>query len=138
MRIRESKADIYFSLFIRERDGWKCRRCGRSYKPYLIGSNNRHLMGIHNMHCFGRGGMSTRFYELNCMAGCYGCHSYLDQHPDEKYAFWIKEIGETAFSELKLIAKKSAIGFKKNLKDIELLYFSKFKELYDKRCNTKS
>lgn len=90
--------DKIFSDYIRTRDNWTCRRCGKRYEPPT--------KALHNMHCFSRGGFSVRFYEDDCMAGCYGCHSYLDRHPDEKKKFWKKEIGIKRFNTLERLSKK--------------------------------
>lgn len=83
------------------------------------------------MHMFSRGKWSTRFDEEDCLAGCYGCHSYLDNHPKEKEAFWIEHIGQERFDSLKKRSNKPAIGIKKELKSIAKHYRTKFKALLD-------
>jgi len=88
--IRRTQADVRFSLQIRERDGFKCRRCHK--KP--------HPMGLHCAHHFTRRTGATRFDPDNAMALCYGDHQYLDSHPIEKEAFWRSEIGDERFDAL--------------------------------------
>lgn len=102
--------DIIMSNYIRERDGWRCRRCKKQYEPPT--------MALHNMHCFSRGGFQVRFYEDDCMAGCYGCHSFLDRNPYEKYEFWKKEIGQERYDTLERLAKSPMTDMSKKDKRI--------------------
>jgi len=121
MNIKINPLDQLFSDFIRTRDNWQCQRCkdkGRNsfFKPPLriIKKTNKYherhrpSTGLHNMHCFSRGNQSTRFDEKNGIAGCYGCHSFLDSHPLEKHDFFKDKIGEKAFKDLKLKSNTSA------------------------------
>lgn len=66
MRIKIDQADKWFSLYIRERDDWSCRRCKTKHK--------RFSGGLHNSHYFGRSAESTRFEPKNCDALCFACH----------------------------------------------------------------
>lgn len=97
--------DKWFSLYIRARDNFRCRRCARSYKPYEEKGDNSHLKGLHNAHCFGRGDHSTRWNENNCATLCYGCHSFLDQHPKEKEAFFRKILGDKEYDDLEALSR---------------------------------
>lgn len=97
-RVKLDKADTEFSLFIRERDLWTCRRCHTRYPP---GSR-----GLQNSHYYGRGKESVRFDPENCDALCSGCHM-LWGHGDERdnyKAFKIKQLGENGFKILTLRA----------------------------------
>ena len=119
MKISIKPLDKLFSKYIRSRDSWRCRRCKTQYE--------HPTSGLHNMHCFTRGAKNTRFDTENCMAGCYGCHSYLDSHPEEKYKFWTKEIGAARFALLRLRAHTPGkidtelikIWIKKKLQELE-------------------
>lgn len=123
--------DTAFSLFIRARDNWACRRCGSGFKPFKIGGDNRHLKGLHNMHYFSRGNWTTRVDEDNCMAGCYGCHRHLDTHPLEKEAFWIQEIGQERFDTLTKRTYKAVPGIKKKVLGRAKEFRIKFREVLD-------
>jgi len=139
MSIKINPADQAFSDYIRTRDGWECQRCitlGRRsvFRPpkRLIDKlpqyedRYRNAAGLHAMHCFSRRGSAVRFDPLNAIAGCYGCHSYLDRHPLEKYSFFESMIGKEAFENLVVRSKTTC---KINKKQIELLYRKKLKEL---------
>jgi hypothetical protein len=88
--IRRTQADARFSQQIRDRDGRRCKRCGSTPHP----------MGLHCAHHFTRRTGATRFDPDNALALCYGCHQYLDSHPDEKEAFWRSIIGDERFDAL--------------------------------------
>jgi len=88
--IRRTQADVRFSLQIRERDGWKCKRCGSQPRPG----------GLHAAHMFTRRTGATRFDPDNVLALCYGDHQYLDSHSEEKESFWRSVIGDERFDAL--------------------------------------
>ena len=88
--IKITAADRRFSLQIRERDGFRCMRCGS-----MPASG-----GLHCAHMFTRRTQATRFDPDNALALCYGDHQYLDSHPDEKEAFWRAVIGDERFDAL--------------------------------------
>lgn len=88
--IRRTAADARFSTQIRERDGWRCKRCGSQPRPG----------GLHSAHYFTRRTGATRLDPDNALALCYGCHQYLDSHPDEKEVFWRSVIGDKRFDAL--------------------------------------
>ena len=86
MRIKVDKLDILFSKYIRLRDR-VCQRCGGS-------------TGLGCSHYHGRRKQSVRYDEENCMALCWGCHSYLGANPLEHTEFMIKRLGQEKFDEL--------------------------------------
>ena len=88
---RDAK-DAKFSKMIRERDGYRCQRCKMQHVP--------NSQGLHSAHMFSRGKLRTRFDPENACALCYGCHRYLDQHPDEKRMFFRLRLGDEAFEAL--------------------------------------
>jgi hypothetical protein len=90
--LKRDAADIRFSRMIRERDRWTCQRCGKVYDPSS--------MGLHAMHMFSRRIKATRLDPENACAGCYGCHQYLDSHPNEKLAFFRERLGDERFDAL--------------------------------------
>jgi hypothetical protein len=97
--MKRTKADADFSLLIRERDLWTCQRCEHVYPP-------KH-QGYHCAHCFGRGKPATRFDPENACGLCYGCHRWLDTHPDLKEAFFRDRLGDEAYDALRLRSNRT-------------------------------
>lgn len=92
-RIRVSRMDHYFSLYIRARDAWRCQWCGKQY--------SRGSLGLHCSHFIGRGHQATRFDPDNCIALCYGHHRWLETYKVTHYQdFMRKRLGEEAFRAL--------------------------------------
>lgn len=83
--MKTSKADKYFSLYIRLRDSddngfVRCCTCG------IV----RHWKQVDNGHFIKRQHNASRFSEVNCNAQCKGCNCF-EQGANEKYAEFIKE-----------------------------------------------
>lgn len=51
---------------------------------------------------FTRRNESTRFDPSNCASCCYGCHSYLDSHLQEKIDFFTRRLGQQQFDALRV------------------------------------
>lgn len=85
--------DARFRRMIRDRDDWRCRRCGRSYVP---GSTD-----LHAAHGFTRGVPATRYDPDNALSLCAEpCHPLVDSDPIVKRELWIREIGEASYDAL--------------------------------------
>ncbi len=100
-RIKRRKSDILFSNFIRERDGWTCQRCGRTFDP----DNSNDRMGCHNSHYWRRGHESTRFDPENCDTLCASCHEYAGTNEGGELwykPFKIQQLGQQAYDLLEL------------------------------------
>lgn len=91
-KVKIDAADEAFSLYIRTRDGWKCKRCQKQYTPPT--------RALHCSHFQGRGKEATRFEPLNCDALCYGCHQYFTSHPGEHYAWQVQMKGQEVVDAL--------------------------------------
>lgn len=112
-------ADTVFSLYIRERDGWCCVRCGSRHEI--------RSMGLHCSHFFGRSKESTRFDEENADALCYGCHQVWGSNDREAYrAFKIKQLGQKGFDLLTIRANSYQ---KKDRKMARLYWRERLKQL---------
>ena len=96
MRVKVSKADAEFSRLIRERDGWRCRRCRTVYAP---GSR-----GLHCAHIVGRRNRELRWDERNAISLCMGCHLWSHANPLDFAAFVKDEIGVKTYNWLRKIA----------------------------------
>lgn len=112
--IKISKADYYFSLFIRNRDK-KCMRCG----------NPLPIKQLTNSHFYGRTIDSVRFDEDNCDALCRGCHPYWEKEDRVGYqAFKVKQLGQGRFDRLVFRAHR---GGKPDEFYVALFYYKKLK-----------
>lgn len=97
MSIKVTAADRRFSLQIRERDGFRCMRCGSMPAS----------QGLHCAHMFTRRTRATRFDADNALALCYGCHQFVDSHPLEKEVLWRSIIGDARFDALRRRAHRA-------------------------------
>jgi hypothetical protein len=61
---------------------------------------------------FGRGKPNTRFDPDNACALCYGCHRWLDTHPDLKREFFLEWLGPKAFDLLEVRSNLSPKGLR--------------------------
>ena len=97
MKLR--KADIVFSKWIRNRDKWRCQRCGHQHEE-----NSR---GLHCSHYWGRGRESSRFSPENCDALCFPCHRFWGHGDGRDFykEFMIKKLGLKGFNNLKKFAQ---------------------------------
>ena len=106
--IKITPADRVFSLQIRSRDHWTCRRCEKVYVYPTNALQCAHMFSRRCSRCTAkrpRGQASpehecTRLDPDNALALCAGCHTYLDSNPWEKEAFWRSEIGDERFDAL--------------------------------------
>ena len=97
MKIRRNSLDRRFSIYIRRRDKFTCQRCGK-YFP------EEKLQGLHAAHIFSRSRKSTRYDPKCVISFCFGCHSYLDANPLEKYEWYIRKYGRKEFDQLRMRA----------------------------------
>lgn len=108
-RINRSKADIWFSLYIRERAKWACERCTKQFSmPVLVG--NKVMGAPSNLHCshiFGRRNKSVRFDKKNAYAHCFACHQWFTENPIELYG-WVTGVqGVDEVQSLRVRAKRA-------------------------------
>ncbi|HEU4864637.1 MAG TPA: hypothetical protein VFT76_00190 [Actinomycetota bacterium] len=93
--MKRSAADDRFSKYVRSRDDWTCQRCFAIFPEGRRG-------GLDCAHMFGRGKMNTRFDPENAAALCFGCHRWLDTHPELKREFFLRRLGSRAFAALEI------------------------------------
>jgi hypothetical protein len=98
----KNKLDAVFSLYIRRSSADKmgdivCVCCNRKYQ----------WKDAQNMHYISRGHMSTRWDELNCFAGCYGCNVAKNGNYPAYTEFLLKVYGVKGLESL--IKKKYVI-----------------------------
>lgn len=92
--IRQLKKELWkwFSLFIRQRDGYKCVTCGK----YAEGS------GMHAGHYITKaaGGLALYFHENNVHAQCFRCNIHLSGNWSKYRDFILEKYGEAVDKEL--------------------------------------
>jgi len=121
MKVKTNPLDKVFSLYIRTRDGWTCRRCKKPHK------NNS--QGLHCAHIFSRGKHNTRWNPQNAVSLCYGDHSYLDRNPEEKYKWYVEEFGQEAFDTLKKLSNQTMKFTKEQKAELKEKFKQMTKEL---------
>ncbi|MCL4538132.1 MAG: hypothetical protein M1378_00775, partial [Bacteroidetes bacterium] len=86
--------DAKFSLLVRERDGFTCRKCGRQDKR------------VECAHIYSRKNRALRWEPTNATTLCYYCHIIWSHHEPLEFAQWIEgQMGEGRFAELTRKAK---------------------------------
>lgn len=110
-------ADTLFSMWVRNRDGWTCQRCEKTYKPPT--------QALHCSHFQGRGKESTRFEPTNADALCYGCHQYFTSHPQEHYKWQVERKGQDVIDNLRFQGNTYK---KKDRKAEKLIWRQKLKD----------
>ena len=86
-----------FSLSVRERDEFTCRKCGRQDKR------------VECAHIYSRKNRALRWEPTNATSLCYYCHLQWSHREPLEFAEWIKEqLGEERFAELTRKAKGAA------------------------------
>lgn len=118
-KVKIDVADKAFSLYIRTRDGWRCRRCGTAYTPPT--------MALHCSHFQGRGKEATRFDPDNADALCYGCHQYFTSHPGEHYSWQVEQKGQALVDA---VVARSNKYKKKDRKAEVIIWRTKLKSEY--------
>ena len=75
----------------------------------------------------------VRFDPHNSTALCYGCHSYMDQNPNEKEELFARKIGWEMIGELEAKSKLPYKGIKKDQSIISKRFRELFREINEKR-----
>lgn len=99
-RIKRSKADKYFSDFIRELADYTCERCKRSFE--------RPSQLLHCSHFWSRRNKSVRFDRDNAASLCFYCHRYFTENPADHQYFFLKRLGQEKYDALCVRARQPA------------------------------
>lgn len=92
-------ADRDWSLQVKTRDNWACRRC---FTMYPVGSR-----GLNAHHIFTRSRKSTR-HDLACgLSLCVGCHRWAHANPLEFHEWIGGELGAEVYDALRLRSNKT-------------------------------
>jgi len=94
-----NKHDKTFSDYIRDRDDWTCRRCGRVFG--LI--NGKRERGLTCSHFWERRRSRTRYDKDNCISLCFpGCHTLWEHEKQGDYqTFMLTWLGKDRFDALR-------------------------------------
>ncbi len=120
--IKLRRSDILFSLYVREKAGWRCRKCGK-----LCKIQDEWIGKLEASHYFSRKHEITRYDERNVYSLCFTCHKRMGGYQvseNGEYDLWVKELlGNREYKLLKLRAnsyakkdEKLALLFVKSLK----------------------
>lgn len=115
-------ADKLFSDYIRQRDGWNCRRCSKNFE---------HRTGqLHNSHFWGRGRMITRFDPENCIALCFHCHKFKmeNEKQGEYKGLMVKWLGQDRYDALEKRANQEIIKREEAIKRFMVWYIPVMKD----------
>jgi len=132
MKVRIDPLDKLTSEYARRRAIQKTGGCERCLTPkYDIqkedGSIYPAWKQLQACHFFSRRHHSVRYDPDNLVGCCFGCHQYLDSHPEEKIEFFKNRLGEQAFDMLKNRIRTPARFMDKEV--IRLYLKEKIKEL---------
>lgn len=99
MAIKRDKLDAVVSDLIRERSDWTCDHCETQYSYDRRG-------GLHCSHLWSRANKATRWFPDNLFAHCFGCHQRLGGNPVAFRDWAVQRLGEGAFDNLTLRARR--------------------------------
>jgi hypothetical protein len=86
------KEDTWFSNAIRQRDGWKCRHCGKAVDDCNI---------LDCAHIYSRSNMSVRWHPDNAVTLCRKpCHTKFTQEPIAWFRWLEEELGREHLDNL--------------------------------------
>ena len=110
MKVRRKKADIAFSMMIRNRDKWTCQNCG---------VNKSDDPGTYDCaHIMGRRSVGLRWHPDNAIGLCRACHIFFTSHPFDWRDFCVERFGEDRVSELRLVSNQTVKWSPKVREDI--------------------
>jgi hypothetical protein len=113
--------DAAFSLFIRERDKFKCICCGK----------DRNTATIQCGHLFSRVSMSTRFSETNSAAQCSGCNLLHEYDFEPFRQAYIKKFGQKQYDLEYVKFKQTTKYSESDLRELIKYYKDKTKKLQE-------
>jgi hypothetical protein len=124
--IKRDRADILFSLYIRNRDSWTCVRCKRQHPEGAA--------TLGNSHFYGRRNESTRFEPDNCDSLCnMPCHHKWGGDDRMEYReFKLKQLGKKRYDQLVFQAQ----SYKKKDRKMRLLEVKALVAASTKRSST--
>ena len=122
--MKTSKADRYFSLFIRLRDADEngigtCCTCGLK----------KDVKYMDNSHFIGRQHQATRFDEMNCHTACKKCNGFEEGRKDVYEKFLIEKYGSDRVNLLKLRGQSTCKRTQLDLDYIAVYFKQKATEL---------
>lgn len=103
-KVRRDPVDKMASKYVLERDGHRCRKCGKT----------PHVQGLGAAHIFGRRRHELRYDPINLLSLCTACHKVFDGgkgdlfNDDVDEIKWlISEIGYDTLQKLRIRSRMS-------------------------------
>lgn len=118
------RLDDVFSLYIRERDGYRCVVCGAKRPLHVIQCG----------HLFSRISHSTRWDELNAHAQCSGCNRYHEECFEPYRQVWVRLHSQEEYDLLYIKYRKTTKFTNADLRILIQEYRKKIKELKLKKA----
>lgn len=90
------KLDTKWGAYVRQRDGHRCRKCGRPSaftKPKRAGDNVPAPGRIEAHHIISRGYTKLRYAPENGLALCFTCHRWIHDNPLEAVPWLMTQLG---------------------------------------------
>lgn len=98
-KTKSDPIDKMASEYVRERDGYKCRKCHKL----------PHKKGLGAAHIFGRDRHELRYDPENLLSLCTACHQWFDRNKGDLFndeydgiKWLIKQIGDKALQNLRI------------------------------------
>ena len=113
----KKEADMWFSRFIRQRDGGQCYTCPNRNDPKKM----------QNGHFVPRQYLSTRYDEVNNHCQCYACNMLYGGQPDTYALNLVRDYGEGIVEKLNSL--RSRIERNTDFEGIANEYKEKYEEL---------
>ncbi len=98
-KVKIRAEDMLWSLAVRERDNYTCRRCG---------GHHTSPKGLHAHHIFTRSRKSTRLDVNNGVTLDFGCHMWAHRNPLEFHEWIRDDIGAEKYDALQARSRKLA------------------------------
>ena len=102
---KRTRADHWFSFFIRFRDNFTCQTCGKYCLRRKLNNPDLPMSKIECSHVFSRRHQSVRFDERNAFTQCVTCHEKAEQNKKDYEAWAEKRLGQADWNAL--VIKKS-------------------------------
>lgn len=110
--------DRVFSLYIRNRDGWKCVTCGKTDRSVLQCG-----------HLFSRISYSTRWDERNAYCQCSGCNFRHEHDPGPLTSYFLSLYSSYDYDRLYLKSREPRRFLNIELKKLIDYYKNRLKEM---------
>lgn len=125
--MKVTPADRWVGMAVKQRDGWRCQRCGTAH---VVGSR-----GLQAAHLIGRARWATRLDPRNLISLCAACHFWAHGNPLDFVELMEKRLGKVALRALKGRAQDVSLAKRARREASEIAAF--YKSEYERgTCNS--